>query len=109
MPTQQRRGLDQYQRIAPTGEQRRETGPHEPISRAQLRRFTRRLATRICWRRKGVLGEKLFARARQIEHQASDHAPLPSWRYRTEHQRDCDTHQPPEPQTEPAEHGAMEP
>jgi hypothetical protein len=57
----------------------------------------------------GVLGEELFARAREIEHQASESALLYCRRHRTAHHRTCDPQQPSELQTEPAEHAAIEP
>jgi hypothetical protein len=41
-----------------------------------------------------VLCEQFFARASQVEHQASDHALLPRRPHRTAHRRGCDTHQP---------------
>src|SRR6516165_2796950 len=60
MPSQQRLRLDEHQRFAPTGEQRRQTNQHEPISRAQFRPLHLANSNEQLVAQEGVLSEQLL-------------------------------------------------
>jgi YesN/AraC family two-component response regulator len=113
MPAQQCLRPDQHQRLAPVGEQRRQTDQDEPIGRAQFWALDLADRNENLVAQEGVLYEELFARARQVQNQAADWALFYRGYQGTSHDgahyHGSGTYQAPELRNEPPEHAAMEP